>query len=253
MKEIIKSFVKKYYKILLTFTLCGLVGGFLIGLYLIDSYPAEIREQIIAQGIDGVALGIISGIQYAGYGLVLGAVGIVLANKIGLWRDEIVFEKKPIILGLIWGVIGGVALIGFDLLWFGREVVAIGESYLVKPSVAYILGSIILGGVVEEVMLRLFMMSLAAFLLLKIFKNCNIEAALIIANVVSAMLFAAGHLPVTDILFGLTPLVIFRCFLLNGGVGLAFGWLYRKHGIQYAMIAHAFCHVVSKLIWILFI
>ena len=253
MKEIIKSFVKKYYKILLTFTLCGLVGGFLIGLYLLDSYPAEIREQIVAQGIDGVALGIISGIQYAGYGLVLGAVGIVLAKRIGLWRDEIVFEKKPIILGLIWGVIGGVALIGFDLLWFGREVVAIGESYLVKPSVAYIIGSIILGGVVEEVMLRLFMMSLVAFVLLKIFKNCNIEAALIIANVVSAMLFAAGHLPVTDILFGLTPLVIFRCFLLNGGVGLAFGWLYRKHGIQYAMIAHAFCHVVSKLIWILFI
>ena len=35
--------------------------------------------------------------------------------------------------------------------------------------------------------------------------------------------------------------------------GLAFGWLYRKYGLRYAMIAHGGCHVVSKLIWILFI
>ena len=42
-------------------------------------------------------------------------------------------------------------------------------------------------------------------------------------------------------------------FLLNGGIGLLLGWLYRKYGLRYAMIAHAGCHLVSKLIWILFI
>ena len=36
-------------------------------------------------------------------------------------------------------------------------------------------------------------------------------------------------------------------------VGLLFGWLYRKHGLQYAMIAHGGCHLISKLIWILFL
>ena len=39
----------------------------------------------------------------------------------------------------------------------------------------------------------------------------------------------------------------------NGGIGLMFGRLYRKHGIAYAMIAHAGCHIVSKLIWVLFL
>ena len=34
-------------------------------------------------------------------------------------------------------------------------------------------------------------------------------------------------------------LVLLRCFLLNGELGLVFGWLYRKYGIQYAMIGHA--------------
>ena len=32
-----------------------------------------------------------------------------------------------------------------------------------------------------------------------------------------------------------------------------FGWLYRKYGLRYAMIAHGGCHILSKLIWILFI
>jgi hypothetical protein len=48
-------------------------------------------------------------------------------------------------------------------------------------------------------------------------------------------------------------MLLFRCFLLNGGFGLFFGWLYRKHGIQYAMLAHAALHIVSKLIWTLFV
>ena len=39
----------------------------------------------------------------------------------------------------------------------------------------------------------------------------------------------------------------------NGGIGLLFGLLYRKYGLRYAMIAHGGCHVVSKLIWILFV
>ena len=50
-------------------------------------------------------------------------------------------------------------------------------------------------------------------------------------------------------MFGtLAPLVLLRCFLLNGGLGLVFGWLYRKYGIQYAMIGHAGAHIISKLI-----
>ena len=48
-------------------------------------------------------------------------------------------------------------------------------------------------------------------------------------------------------------LIIARCIILNGGIGLLFGYLYRKYGLRYAMIAHAGCHLISKLIWILFI
>jgi membrane protease YdiL (CAAX protease family) len=48
------------------------------------------------------------------------------------------------------------------------------------------------------------------------------------ANIISALLFAAGHLPGTAAMTTLTPLLLFRCFLFNGGLGLGFGYLYRS-------------------------
>lgn len=251
-----KQFLKSYWKTLLFFTLAGLLGGFPVGLSLLGSYPAEIVQQIYDQGLNDTLLGVITGVQYAGYGLFLGAIGIWLGKKIGLWKDETVIEKTPLTAAIVISLVGGLALILPDILFFGKYSQAIMDSYATKPTLAYLLGAAILGGVTEEVMLRLFMMSLIAFILHKIFGKKQAlpsPAILIIANVVAALLFAAGHLPVTFLTIGSTPIIIFRCFLLNGCFGLAFGWLYRKFGLRYAMIAHGGCHVVSKLIWILFI
>ena len=163
-------------------------------------------------------------------------------------------EKKPLTRTAVVAILGGLLLILPDLLFFGNYSVAIRDSYTVKPTVLYILASVVYGGIIEEVMLRLFTMSLVAFLLQKLFrKEIATVGILIAANVIAALLFAAAHLPATAMLMGISPLIIFRCFLLNGGFGLLFGWLYRKYGLRYAMIAHGGCHVVSKLIWILFV
>ena len=248
------DFVKKYWKTILFFAVCGLVGGFFVGLYQMDSYPEEIRQEILSQGINNVLLGAISAVQAAGYGLVLGAAGIFLGKKTGLWKDERKLEKKPLTCTVIAAILGGMLLILPDLLIFGNYSEVVRDSYAVKPTVSYMLAAVIYGGVIEEVMLRLFFMSLLAFLLQKLFRReSGTTGVLIAANVITAMLFAAAHLPATAMLMELTPVILFRCFLLNGGFGLVFGWLYRKYGLRYAMLAHAGCHVISKLIWILFI
>ena len=130
------------------------------------------------------------------------------------------------------------------------------NSYATKPTASYLLATVTYGAVIEEVMLRLFAMSLIAFLLHKLFGKESEQpssAILIVANLLAALLFAAGHLPATLMMIGSTPMIIFRCFLLNGIFGLVFGFLYRKYGLRYAMIAHGGCHVISKLIWILFV
>ena len=251
-----KPFLKAYWKTLLFFTGASLFGGFFVGINLLDSYPPEIVRQIYDQGLNDILLGIITAVQYAGYGLFMGAIGIWLGKKIGLWKDETAITKKPLTAAIVISVVGGLCLILPDILFFGTYSQVILDSYASKPTLAYLLGAVILGGVTEEVMLRLFMMSLIVFILHKLFGKKNelpSTAILIAANIVAALLFAAGHLPATFQMMGNSPILIFRCFLLNGTFGLAFGWLYRKYGLRYAMIAHGGCHVISKLIWILFI
>ena len=259
-----KQFIKTYWKTLLFFAIAGIIGGFFTGIYVLDSYPPEMQQQLLAElaasGFGGfppnIIVGVITAMQAVGYGIVLGAAGIWLGKKTGLWKDEIKITKKPLIVSVIISVVGGLVLILSDLLFFGNYSQIIIDSYSVKPTISYLIASVIYGGVIEEVMLRLFWMSLVAFILWKVFDRKNERpstSVLITANIIAALLFAAGHLPATATTLGLSPMIVFRCFLLNGGCGLLFGWLYRKYGLRYSMIAHGGCHIISKLIWIMFI
>ena len=256
MKTYIKNFVNTYWKTLAFFAVVGLIGGFFTGIFLLDSYPVEIQQELLAQGMNDMMLGVVTAVQSAGYGIVLGAIGIILAKKIGLWKDERSITPKPLMIAIIGGIIGGLVMILSDIFFFGQYSETIMSSYAEKPTVVYMMASVTYGAVIEEVMLRLFWMSLIAFIIYKLFEKKKDEPSTVVfvlANVITALMFAAGHLPATFMLLGNDPLIIFRCFLLNGGLGLWFGFLYRKYGLRYAMITHGGCHVVSKLIWILFI
>lgn len=251
-----KAFVREYWKTLFFFAVVGLIGGYAVGLYQLESFPQEMKQELYDQGLNDTLMGLVTAMQSAGYGLILGAAGIWLGKKVGLWKDERYITKKPLLAAIIISIVGGLALILPDLTFFGRYEPALLDVYAVKPTIPFLLATVTYGAVIEEVMLRLFMMSLVAFVLHLIFERKRetvSTAVLVAANVLSALLFAAGHLPVNDMMFGLTPVIVFRCFLLNGVFGLAFGWLYRRFGLRYAMIAHGGCHVVSKLIWILLI
>ena len=216
-----KQFVKKYWKTILFFVLAGLIGGFATGLYVLDSYPLEVQNELINEinklGVEGITprifLALITSFQAAGYGLICGILGIIISKKIGLWKDEININNKPLIISLIISLCGGLLLILPDILIFNNLEEVIKNSYNSKPTN-------------------------------KIF---------IIANVVASLLFALCHLPANLSMFGNSLPIIIRCILLNGAFGLIFGFVYRKYGLRYSMICHAGCHIVSKLIWILFI
>ena len=229
----------------------GLVGGYFTALYSIESLSAELLEETVAQLGSVDMLIVITIAQATLYSVLLGLIGKIIAEKIGLWQSFRI-EMKPLSSVLLVSVIGGVAMIFVDLYGFGAFNQQIADSYLVKPTLNYFLSSIFYGGVIEEVMMRLFVMSLLAFIFMKISKNDEAsDGALILANVISALLFAAGHLPATAQTLGLDALIIARCFIMNGAYGIIFGRLYRKYGIGYAMLAHAGVHVVSKAIWLL--
>ena len=246
--------MKKALKFTLALLPIALVAGYFVTVYQLEILDDAILAPVLEQLGSVWILVAIAMAQTVGYAAVCGFVGCLLANKLGLWRP-IRFEKMPLLKAGIYSVIGGI-LFSLDKWTFGRWIPEVEASYEMPITLNNWLGSVLYGGVVEELMLRLFFMSLLAWLIWKIFfrrEETVPVKVLIIANVVAALLFAAGHLPATWVLFGeLTPMILLRCFLLNGSFGLLFGYLYRKFGIQYAMVSHAMFHIVSKMIWTIF-
>lgn len=222
-------------------------------MYQFELYDPAILEEAIAQVGSLEVIMAISVVQVVMYAVICGFAGYLLAEKLGLMRS-FKLEKGNLITTLIISLVCGV-LFSLDYWTFGKAIPQVAESYAATLTYENVIASVLYGGIIEEVMMRLFLMSLIAFLIWKLFfrKQENVPTkALIAANIIAALLFAAGHLPATIMAFGgVTPLILFRCFLLNGGFGLVFGHLYRKYGIQYAMVAHMGCHIISKLIWII--
>jgi ABC-type sulfate transport system permease component len=60
---------------------------------------------------------------------------------------------------------------------------------------------------------------------------------------VAALIFAAGHLPVVVSQLELTLAIAARTLLLNTLAGLLFGWLFWRHNLEAAMVAHASTHL----------
>lgn len=247
------DFLKKNLCFIILLSLFGLVGGYFTGIYSIEMSTPEALEEIVAQVGSIEAVVLITTLQSLLYALALGLIGRAIAERLGIWHSPRL-EFRPLISALAVSLFGGSVLILSDIFFFGNFSDAIRDSYQVKPTLNYFIASVTYGGVIEEVMLRLFFMSLIAFILMKLTrKSYPTDGHLIAANIISALLFAAAHLPATVMSIGITPMIIFRCFLINGGVGLLFGRLYRKHGLLYACLGHIGVHIVSKLIWILVI
>jgi membrane protease YdiL (CAAX protease family) len=97
------------------------------------------------------------------------------------------------------------------------------------------------GGITEEIELRLFAMSLFAWLGHFLRRNADgtpTSTVLWSANVIAAVLFGVGHLPLISAMAPLTTIIVLRTIVLNGLLGIAFGYLYWKRGLESAMLSH---------------
>ena len=252
-----KTFLNKFKKPLL-FVLAlvpiAIVGGYFTGVYGWAELTDDVKSQILAQtGNNQTLYYLIVTIQALIYALIFGFFGYILSEKTSLMK-AVRFKKKPMMVSIGMTLFTGLVLCT-DLFYFRNHIPQVAAIYQGKPSFSYWMASVLYGGVIEEIMLRLFMMSLIAYIAWKFFFRREATpptGVIIAANILAALLFAAGHLPSTMQMFGeITPMILLRCFLLNGAGGLVFGYLYRKYGIQYSMTAHAGAHIVWKIIWII--
>ena len=199
---------------------------------------------------------------------ILIALGLLLANRIGLgapilesWLNkESISEKIKSILpiSIISGVIAGILIIVLDVFVFqpllindlGEQINTLQEN--IKPSAWQGFLASFYGGIAEEILLRLFFMSLLAWLGSLIIKPINGKAnttVLWIAKILAAIVFGLGHLPTAAMIFPLTTLVVIRIILLNSIGGIIFGWLYQTRGLEFAMLAHFSADIVLHVLF----
>lgn len=196
---------------------------------------------------------------------------VLLASLLGAWlsprlglrsylagnRDGELRQQIPLAVGL--GLICAIIIIVLDVgtqslmppINPDAQQLASGLSHQTPLS---ILAALWYGGITEEVLLRWGLMSAIAGLFAWIFARNSTPANWIFwsAILIAALLFGLGHLPATAQLYGLSPFIIVRAIVLNGVFGIAAGWLYWRHSLEAAMIAHASVHVVLTLINLLF-
>lgn len=234
----------------------ALIGGLTTGIYTYESCSKEMQQTLLLQTGGYVPYLAAITLQVVLYAVICGFLGCILAEKVGLMRP-IQFKKEAWCRTCLLGVISGLAF-GLDYWIFGEIIPEVATS-CENITISNFIASVLYGGIIEEVMLRLFTMSLIVFLIWKVFfrtlpKDQIPGRVFIAANILSALIFAAGHLPATFLTFEqVSAIVIFHCFLYNGGLGIVFGHLYGEYGIQYAMTGHILCHIISKLIWIVLV
>ncbi|MDR3086164.1 MAG: CPBP family intramembrane metalloprotease [Christensenellaceae bacterium] len=111
------------------------------------------------------------------------------------------------------------------------------------------------GGIVEESMFRLFLLSLFIWITTKIKRaedGSPTKLGVWISIVVVGILFGLGHLGITSDLTAIEGSVVLRAVLLNGSLSLFLGWLYWRKGLESAIIAHftadIFLHVLAPIV-----
>jgi membrane protease YdiL (CAAX protease family) len=191
-------------------------------------------------------------------GLFVG-IGLKLSGQLGLgsslirpWLDKtLTFDQTR--RAFLHGVLAGFAL-GIVLV----SVVLVLSRYL--PNLPFVTAARIpiwkrflmcfYGGFYEEIFSRLFLLSLVAWLINRSWRNNSkplTSWSFWSANAIVALLFGLGHLPNASLLMPITPLVVIAALFLNGLAALVFGWLYRRRGLEAAMIAH---FTTDFLLWV---
>ena len=185
--------------------------------------------------------------------------GLRMGHAVGLglpWLQALFARRarvaQPWWLAATCGAAAALVVLGLDAL-FASAMPAPLQA-LPQPGGAHAFAGFLAsfyGGIAEEVMLRLFLVTLLAWGLSR-FTGGRVRGwHLALAVLLAALAFGAGHLPAAAKLWPLDAIVVSRTLLLNGVAGLVFGWFYVRHGLESAMFSH-FCadlvlHVAAPL------
>jgi len=187
-------------------------------------------------------------------------VGLILYKRVGFGMPilEGWLEGKEVgkylksILGISvgLGVLAGILIILVSFLFTSASSVLQGAELSVPLWKSFLAS--FYGGIGEEILFRLFVMTVIVWIFYKIKKTPEGKPTTVgiwLAIIITAILFGVGHLPITGSITAITPLVIARAIVLNGIGAIIFGWLYWKKGLESAMISHFSADIVLHVLF----
>lgn len=186
------------------------------------------------------------------YGILSG-LGLLAARRLGWGGAPLVSEwvqgrgmreqsGGPFRIAIPLGILVGIAVV------VGHEVFASFSSDVGKgahPALPFALLASAAAGYGEELIFRLFVLSVLA-LVLRFLGKASVHMAVVIA----AVLFALGHAPAAAMLTGKTlaefgPQQWAYLVVLNGTAGVVYGYVYRRFGWESAAV----CHFSTDVVW----
>jgi membrane protease YdiL (CAAX protease family) len=157
--------------------------------------------------------------------------------------------RVMVLPSMLAGMVGAAILVAASA--FTPAVLAEASKSVAPPLITRVL----YGGITEEILLRWGVMTFVLWASMKVFVRDALAPAAILAwtaIVVSAVLFGVLHLPYAMNVAGEITGGLFACVVgFNSAAGILFGYLFWRFGLETAMLAHAFAHVVAYFVaWI---
>jgi len=203
-------------------------------------------------------------ILFIGLGLLMGRQYHLGAPILDKWTKGISNRstKKAFPKAILLGILVSLLIIVLDFLVFSPIIqnqistAELSQANSSQPAAWQGFLASFYGGITEEIMMRLFLMTLIVWLGSKIFRrseDTTSKGVIWAAIIISTIVFGLGHLPaVAATGLTITPILVIRALVLNAA-GIAFGWLYWKYGLEHAMVSHFTADIVLHVISVLII
>jgi len=152
----------------------------------------------------------------------------------------IAFSPGSVVKAGITGGIGAALILrAIDFLWTSRI-----PSELLQASNPNMAVRLLYGGFTEEITVRFGWMTFITWLIYKLTGKLN-AFTYWAAIITTAILFGAAHLPAAvQLTGGLRPEITAYVVGANAAAGIIFGYLYWRHGLEAAILAHMTAHIL---------
>lgn len=250
--------------------LAGVFGFIAVLPYYNSLMGGKIFENIERSGMSLEALTLISLFQTSIMLAFFVYFGLKCSKKVGLKQpltahlagirkiQLTAWLKKHLNQALLLGIGVGFLILGSEYTlssWLPKALMNSSSSQSPEAWKSFIAS--FYGGFTEEIMMRLGLLSILFFLFKKFLKKRSVDnlptKEFWFANFVTAILFAAAHLPTTAQITPLTSIVVFRCLFLNGFPSLVYGYVYQRCGLEISMLCHFFTDLTVHVMPIFFL